>query len=358
MATKEKNIGKRVFYSIYAGLVVLLLGAIAFGLIKLWGFLKEYELTQHYNVTDVVLAELNSGDYTKIFDGLKVEISEYETEEMLKGQITEKLGGTFTATKSAKYGSEEKPVYMLKCDGENVALLELVKSGTTPKYGLDVFSFSRIYGVTAQKNESAKIVIPSNVTFTINGKDTTGELFTEERFPEAKRFGEHLKGEPTQRTYQIGGLMNKPEVKFFDKDGNAVPVTEENGVYSCALPTRNSELAGKSGDYALDFAKDYSAFIAYDVSFDALRPYLIRGTEFYTNLRTFNAQYYTPHQGYEFRDEKIVDVTQYSDECFAVKLEFDHVVKYYGEEMPYHNAYTVFVAKTDDGLKVLDLILS
>lgn len=362
-----KSVNKRprggtVFLWIYISLTVLLLAAIAFGLIKLWGFLKEYESAQQNYVTDAVLAELNNGDHTRIYeglDGLTAEISPYETEEALREQISNRLTGEFTLAKSAKYSTEETPVYMLKCGGENVALLSLKKISKTPKYGLDVFGFDKIYGFTAQRSESAEVKIPSVCTFTVNGKSTDGETFTEEEISGADYFGDYLKDKPTIRSYKFEGLMNPPDVRFYDANGKAIPVSLENGVYSCPLPTIGEDRAKAAETFASEFAKEYSKFVAYDTAFENLKPYIPRGTDFYDNLRTFNAQYYTPHNGYEFRNEKLLGTTQFSENCFSVSLEYDHVIIYHGNEITYHSSYTIYTVKTaDKGWQAVNLVIN
>ncbi len=361
MVSKKKNGGK-VFLWIYLSLTALLLAAIAFGLIRLWGFLKEYESTQQCYVTDAVLSELNGGNYTKIYEGLdelKAEISPYETEEALREQISRRLTGEFTLAKSAKYSTEDAPVYMLKCGGENAALLSLKKVSKTPEYGLDVFGFDKIYGLTAQRSERAEVKIPSNCAFTVNGKSPDGEFFTEERIPEAKYFGDFLNGEPTILTYAFGGLMNPPDIRFYNAKGKAIPVSFENGVYSSPLPTLDEEAAKAAETFASEFAKEYSKFVSHDSSFEKLIPYIPRGTKFYNDLRTFEPKYYTPHTGFEFRNEKLPGTTQYSENCFSVSLEYDHVIDYYGKEITYHTSFTVYTVNTPDkGWQAVNLVIN
>lgn len=353
----KSSTGKRVYYSIYFTLVGLLVAAIVFGLVKLWGFLTEYEQSQHYHATDAVLAELNSGDYTKLVGGISEKISEYETEEMLRKQFAERFSGEFTCVKSGKYSTDNAPAFMLKCGGENIAVMHLKKSGTTADYALDTFAFDRISGVTVQKGESVCVTVPSNCTFTINGCDPSGELFLTERMPNAQKFGEYIKGEPVMRTYKFGGLMNPPEIVILDENGKSLPVSCKNGVYSAALPITDSAKAENAADYAFEFSKRYNEFVSNDIGFTELSLYLVKGSALYSNLRDFMAQYYGYHTGYEFRNKEIVSVTQYSDNCFEVSLKYQHVLFSY-EEVVYDIAYTVFVAETDSGWKTTDLIMN
>ncbi len=360
-STKKKRkpgLGGKIFFAIYFSLTIILCTAIAIGLGKLWGFLKEYEQSQQVYAVDVILAELNSGNYSKIFEGLDAEISPYETGDDLRRQVTSRINGEFTSAKSAKYSTEESPAYLLKCGGENLAVLALKKTSKTPKYGMDIYGFDRIYGIEAQRNERAEVVVPSNCTFTINGKAPDGESFTEEHIPEAEYFGKYLDNEPAMRSYVFEKLMFQPEIRFFDKNGSPLPTLLENNVYSCALPTIDNEAAKDAEEFAFKFAKEYNKYIAYDTWFQSLAKYIPSDTEFYENLRTFNAQYYAPHSGYDFRDEKFLGTTQYSDECFSVSLEYDYVVISHGNEVPFHNSYTIFTVKTQKGWQAVNLILN
>lgn len=354
----KSDTGEKVYFSIYFSLSALLIAAIIFGLVKLWGFLKEYEASQQYHTTDVVLAELNSGDFSKLFDGIDDEISEYETIEELYDQITSRFTGEFTCTKSGKYSTDENPAYMIKCNGENAAVLYLKKESTMPEYGLDIFGYDKITGVTVQKNESATITLPDTCTFTINGKQAEGLSYTEEEISEAEKFGDYIEEKPVMRTYSIDGLMNIPDIKMFDKNGRQLPVSLENNVYSCALPTTDNEAALQAEEFAFEFACRYNEFVSYDIYFYSLTPYLIKGTELYENLRTYLAQYYGYHTGYEFRNKEIVSNTQYSDNCFAVNLKYQHVLFSYGKEIVYDISYTIYVAEIDGNWKTIDMIIN
>lgn len=356
--TKKTGAGKKVFYAIYFSLTAILLTAITAGLVILWGFLKEYEQSQEYHATDAVLAELNSGNLNKIFEGLDIEISVYETEASLREQITERLAGEFSCTKSAKYSTDDAPAYLLRCDGKTVGILKLEKQGTTPKYGLNIYGYGGISGISAEMSKHARVVLPSTCTFTVNGKSPDGEFFTEERIPEAKRFGDLLSAEPTIRTYAFGGLMNPPDIRIFDKNGKQLPVSLENDVYSAVLPITDTEAAAQAEDFAYEFAQLYNQFISYDIQFYELKPYMVRGTEFYKNLANFMPQFYGTHTGFEFRNKEILNTTQYDDDCFSVSLEYDHVVFTRYQEHVYHVSYTVYVVKTDEGWRAVDLVLN
>lgn len=355
---KRKKSGGRIFLIVYVSLTAILCAAIAIGLGKLWGFLKEYEQSQQSYVVDEILAELNGGNYSKILEELDAEISPYETMDDLRKQVTSRLGGEFTAAKSVKYSTDESPAYMIKCGGENLAVLALKKVSKTPKYELDVYGFDRIYGITAQRGEYAKVVIPSTCTFTVNGKPTDGETYTEEAIEQTEFFGDYLEDKPTLRTYTFEGLMYQPEIRFFDKNGSPIPTELEDSVYSCAFPTIDKEAAEEAEEFAYTFSKEYNKYIAYDTWFQSLAKYIPSDTEFYENMRTFNAQYYGDHYGYDFMNENYLGTTQYSDDCFAVSLEYDYVIKYYGGVLSYHNSYTVFTVKTENGWRAVNLILN
>ncbi len=365
MTASEKKRPRKVFMWIYITLTVLLLAAAAFGLTKLWGFLEEYEQSQEYYVTDAILAELNGGDYTKILENADVGFSPYETEDALRRQIESRLdGGKFTLVKSAKHSTEDAPAYILRCGNENienVAVLALKKVSKTPKYGLDIYGYDRFYDIQARQDERAEVKLPGSCSFTINGKAPEGEEFTEEPIEDAERFGGYLSEKPVMRSYVIEGLMNAPDIRFFDENGNEIGdirVSPENGVYSCALPTTDAETAARAETFVSDFSKEYSRFVTNDVSFEELKPYIPSGTKFYNDLRSLKVQFYTQHSGYRFENEKLSGTTQYSENCFSVSIEYDHVIDYYGKDVTYHSSYTIYAVKTENGWRAVDLVLN
>lgn len=353
--------GTAVFWFIYAVMLCLAVAAAVIMLSKLWDFIKGYEDSQIYHVTDRIMTELNSGDLSKIFDGLNAELSPYETREMFENQVKSRLDGEITCSKSAKESRRDRPVYLLKCGGEGFAYMSLKKSGTDEKYGFELYDFESVYGIEPEKNEYVRVSLPDNCSFKINGVSPVGE--TEEKsdgFKETKYFLDYIADVPEVNTYLIDGLMFPPEITFYDKNGGELQYDydEENKSYSCSLPITDKELAGSAGEFALDFSHRYSKYIANDASFNEVARDIPPETELYTKLYDYEEFYYTWHTSYDLIDDKILSVTQYTDDCFAARVSYTHIVYYNGKEFVYPADNTVYMVRNGDGWIVPNIVMN
>lgn len=124
--------------------------------------------------------------------------------------------------------------------------------------------------------------------------------------PEAAEFGEYLTSAPQMDSYAVTGLMYPPEVEFSDGSGKPLEtLRDENGAYRCGLPVTDSAAAEQAKEFALEFSKLYSKYIANDVYFSSISGYIPQGTELYSNLSTYEGQFYTYHSGYDFTEEQV-----------------------------------------------------
>ncbi len=364
--TEKKNAkrikkGTAVFWFIYALMLCAAIAVIVFSLSKFWDFIKGYEDSQIYHVTDKIMAEFNSGDLSKIYDGLDAELSPYETKEMFENQVKQRLDGEITCSKSAKESRRDRPVYLLKCGGEGFAYMSLKKSGADEKYGFELYGFESVYGIEPERNEYVRITLPDNCTFKINGVSPVGETETKtDVYKETKYFLDYITDTPAVKTFLIDGLMYPPDVTFYDKSGALLEYDfdGETRSFSCELPITDKALAESAGEFALDFSHRYSKYIANDASFNEVARDIPPETELYTNLYEYEEFYYTWHTDYDLIDDKILSVTQYTDDCFAARVSYTHIVYYNGKEFVYPADNTVYMVRSGDGWIVPNIVMN
>lgn len=317
---RTRSTGTVVFYSIYFVLLAAALSAAVVGLGKLWEFLQHYEACQVYHTIDAVAEELNSGKLDLLYSGIESDISPYEGEGAARRQLSERFTGEFTLKKNIKESTKENPVYTVLCGGEPAAFARLAQTGADELYGFEIYGVERVYGVQLVQNESVRLSLPTGCTAKINGVELSSwsEHETAE-IPEAAEFGEYLTSAPQMDSYAVTGLMYPPEVEF-------------------------SEL--------------YSKYIANDVYFSSISGYIPQDTELYSNLSTYEGQFYTYHSGYDFTEEQVRRVTQYSADCFAVRVSYVHNVYYGGETYSYPADNTIYAVNTESGWKAAGLTMN
>ena len=359
MKAHAKQTGSVVFYVIYFLLLAAALSAIVVGLGELWGFLRSYEASQIYHVTDEIAAALNGGDLSLLYEGVEGEISPYENEELLHKQLSERLTGEFTLAKNLKKSAKDAPVYTISCGGEPCAFASLKVTGKDPQYNLDIYSLDNVSGVYPETNVSVTVTLPTGCSARVNGMDIlAGTPCAAAPIEEAENFGTRLSQQPEMLTYTINGLMYEPTVAVYAADGSALDVERSGGVYSCGLPMLNAAAAEEAQKFALEFSELYSCYIANDVYFTTVSRDIPEDTRLYSDLKTYEGQFYTYHTGYDFTDEQVTRVTQYSDECFAVRVGYKHNVYYAGETFTYPADNTVFAVNTADGWKAAALVMN
>lgn len=357
--TKSRR-GTVVFYTIYFVLLAGALSAAAVGLGQLWQFLAHYESSQIYHVTDAVAEQLNSGDLSLLYAAADTDISPYEDENLLRRQIDERFTGEFSLKKNIKKSTAEVPVYTVMCGEDAVAFLTMKQSGKDRLYDLPLYSPAGITGISPVKNEKVTLTFPTGYTAYINGVELLpGTEFTSEPIAEAENFGEYLPQAPEMRTCTVSGLMYPPEVSVHDGSGNELPLERsDNGVTLFRYPDASGEAADRAAEFAMEFSQTYSKYIANDVWFSAVSPYIQQDTKLYGDLKTYEGQFYTYHTGYDFSEEKVVRTTQYSDTCFAVRVSYVHNVYSYGETFSYPADNTIFVVDTEEGLRAVGLVMN
>lgn len=359
MKAERRQTGSVVFYVIYFVLLAAALSAVIVGLGELWAFLRSYEASQMYHVTDEIAAQLNGGDLSLLYGGVEGSISPYENEELLHRQISERFTGVFTLSKNVKKSTKDEPVYTICSNGEPAAFVSLKPVGKDPRYSLEHFGVKSVSGIIPQTNVNIKVTLPTSCTVRINGMDIlAGTPFTSEPITEAENFGTRLPHPPELITYTIDGLMYEPTVEVFGADGDLLPSEHSGSGYTCGLPVTDARAAEEAQSFALEFSQLYSRYIANDVYFGALADYVPDDTKLYTDLKTYEGQFYTYHTGYDFTGESIERVTQYSDECFAVRVKYNHNVYYAGETFTYPADNTVFTVKTSDSWQAVALIMN
>lgn len=361
MSTKTRSRkGTIVFYVIYFVLLAAVLSVAVAGLGKLWEFLQRYEACQIYHVTDAAAQGLNSGDLTLLYAAAEGDISPYEDEEALHRQLRERFTGEFSFKKSIKESTKESPVYTMICAGEPMAYIGLTQTAQDSVYGFGIYSITRAYGISPEKNESVTVTVPTGCSVFLNGKPLTEYAKkSSEPVSGSENFGDYLADPPELTTYTVDGLMYQPEVEFTAADGGKLPAEKaQDGAYSCGLPVTDGAAAEEAEKFALEFSEMYSKYIANDLYFSSISGYIPEDVKLYGDLRTYEGQFYTYHTGYDFTEEKTVSVQQYSPECFAVRVSYVHNVYYGGETYSYPADNTIYAVSTANGWRAVGLTMN
>ncbi len=203
---------------IFAGVLILLCGAF---LIYVNATVSDYDSVQPEKIVENQINRLKNGSLLSEIDFNKLCVNRYEQNdpEEFKKEYSEKVvGKELTYKLVASESSELLKTYVVRSGEENVG--KIVLTGKDPRTRLLFFtsadwSLREFTPTIADTVYDLHVYCPEGVTAKINGVG----LSEDER--------EALSGTPL---YSVSGLLNDPDIKFTDSEGNDISYTVENNI--------------------------------------------------------------------------------------------------------------------------------
>lgn len=205
-----------LFYLLY---ILLLAGAIHYGLSLLWKFLSVYEDTQPVHFMERSLSVFEEGENTELKKHLTNTVENpYEDIDVLLSLFYDsiegkelsfgKLSGSYTST---------HPVYAVLADDVHVATVSLMCDNTVVDYNLSGWTIENIT-VLITPTKSFAVTVPSSMTVQINGIPVASEhmISTVETNTPASYVN-----------YAFSGLYKEPDIRVTDRYGSEVPLLKD-----------------------------------------------------------------------------------------------------------------------------------
>lgn len=143
--------------------------------------------------------------------------------------------------------------------------------------------------------------------------------------------------------YTATGASGKECLLLADEETRSITV-------AAAIP---QELATELEGRMETVANCYARLISQDASFTELAAYLVRGTDFYERMRTFDNMWYVPHERYVFKDAVFSGLVLYSENCAAGRIDFTYEV-YQGANLhTFPSSYQMAFVRDENGAWML-----
>ena len=234
----------------------------------------------------------------------------------------------------------------------------LTKTGVKRLYVFDAWELSLVGELPTR---SVVIHAIPGVKLTLNGVPVGIEY----RLPEpgyTLDFYKTIKDDSRElavESYRIDGLIAVSSLKARNDYGEECAVTlleDKDGVSSylvnAPIPAAQAEELKAA---ALEITKKYSLFIAKDITFSQLTPYLYKNTLFYDNLREFYNGWFTGHDSNGFEKVDYFGMEWFDDTHCRIGIEMNFYV-YKGEKrFDYPIKYNVFLLKVGNKWLLADL---
>lgn len=352
-ATKA-TVGTKVFYSVYAAVVVLCIVGIFIGLNALNDWLVSYEASQPDTKSQQVFDSLFAQpDWKNIYAVSGMENTKFESANAFAAYMTEKVGTdklTYNKTSAGLSGGHK---YLVKHNGENIAAFTLQNREQSelalPQWEMDTLE------VFLKRTGYVSITAQPGSTVTVNGVALdesyivrTTSTLVEDYLPEG------MHGAKTV-TYYVDGLLTIPKIAITDESGAAAELhCDETGHdYSQMLPDSR-----EIGDDQLALVKNAAqAYCRHMIGAGSgLSTYFDTSSAIYKSI-TRNELWFGGYTGYNFSDITVSDFYPYSDSLYSARVSLTlNVTRADGSVKKFEVDNTFFVEKKSNGAwKIIDM---
>lgn len=332
-----------VFYTIYCSFLIVFLIALIIFATWLSGFIREYNLGIPETVSQKFFTEVfEKKDIVKIKEMTGIAPSEFETQADIEKFLERKLSGELSFTSVSSENSDKN--YIVKSDGYKVASFTL-----SPDEKNDYFIKELSLNIKKDKSVICRIFEGSKLY--INGVEVSDTYITERSPYKYNEFLPEFVKAPMWRTYTVSDLTKDPDVSVTDRNGNAVTLTETDGVLTEEIiyDVQDDDLCYR----LMQAAKEYAKCMQNDAPKSAVYPYLEKDTELYNSIRTVETGFAWDHSGYGFENESCSEFMRYDENTVSARIAFTHILRLGGKEnYKDYTDMTLFARKIDGVYKI------
>lgn len=246
--------------------------------------------------------------------------------------------GNYSFDRDADGYSTQEPVYCIYGDGTPVAKVTLSALNERTVFGILTIMDWEVKTVTPVLDTELKsytVQIPDTYKATVNGielKDNslTGTIIVNPEFANVSLYVKM----PYQVEYEVSDLINEPEIKVFDADGEEAAFTLDEAGNVYASGNRITQIPEERYNDALKMAQAWDNFLTRDLGgenngMSVIQQYLIRDS-YYWNIasdyaRSVDITYISEHtlSGQPYSDIEISDYISYGENCYSCHIYFE-----------------------------------
>lgn len=344
----QATTGTKIFYGVYAGLIVLFFIGLSIALLSLRGWLVDYEASQPDTKAQQVFDQLFADpDWGEIYTAAKLEETKFETKDTYAAYMEQKVGNAqlhYVKTSAGLSGGQK---YIVKLGNEKLATFTLSNGAASdldiPKWELNTVELfvTRSASVTIRTQPDRKI--------TVNGVALDDSYIIQTTSTAAQSYlPDGIQGARTV-TYHVDSLLVAPTVSAVDANGKAVELVYDAAScsYTEVMPTHQIQEDQKAA--LLNAAQTYCKYMISGGSTTQLRKYFDSTSNIYKTILK-NEMWVRGYTGYTFSPEQVTDFYSYTDKLFSAKLTMTmNVTRTNGTVKEYPLSNTFFMEQQTNG---------
>ena len=364
---KGPRVGSVIFYTLYFLFILVFFIGTYIGLQWLNGWLSDYEQSQPVYKAEAVFQQLftdpNWGD---LYEAAGAQDSQYEGKEEYVNYMEEKTAGQDLTYMQTSAGlAKDKKKYIVYLEEEKVATFTLVDKNQVgavnlenlenitdiPDWQLDsveVF-FERIGTYRIEKVEGHTAYVNGvalDDSFTIQVATT---LAMEKYVPDGTVGA-------SMSLQEINGIMELPEVKVLDKEGNEMEVTYDEASRTFTERTESNTMTEDQKTVALEASKANCLWMIEELTDRGkIAKYFDNSSKPYKDITKLGELWMQGHAGYTFANEEVTKFCSYGEDMFSVFVSLDlNVTRKDGTIREYGFDKTLFFKDFGGTWKVVD----
>ena len=289
MMEKKKKSGLGYFLAMLI-YVLVALAAIAFLMVWLWGFAKEYEASRPTSTMNVYVQGLNENLWSdQIAQTITEMPHEVQSDEDCAQVVREMLNQGISYARTASGGSTDQINYSLICGDKIIGKVTLVEDSSQAgqvRHGMlpwivysEEFDFTGLYS-------TVEVTVPNSYTVTLNGVELGEEYIVGEpiHFSLLEDYYGSYDQLPVMVTYRYDHLFGQMEPVVYDSSGAEFQVDETRGEEQFLNNCSGEELE-RLTDFTERFAERYQFYMSAvgddpaTVYADRLSGYILKGSD-------------------------------------------------------------------------------
>lgn len=313
-----------LFYKVLLGLVLVLLAAfcyVRFGLLRPW--LTRFEAAQPKHASQEVFADLFSpADWGRVYDLAGLEAGVYGDREGFARSMEELTSGQELTLVETSAGLSGGRRYIVKAGGDSVAAFTL--AGSETEEGQTVWELDGVELLLGQTG-TVSVRAPEGWSVLVNGVRLGEDCVAQTVETAAERYlPEGVHGRRAVLWQTQASAIRQAEVTVLDEDGNAAPLSYEDGRFTAEEPAQEPD--DEARDALLGAARTYARYMIREADSQQLRRYFDSESRIYETIRSSEI-WIKNTAGHGFENEEISEYYCYSPELFSARVGMDMNVK-------------------------------
>lgn len=346
---------KSKFWKIYKImiLVMLILSIVVWGI--LWCFLDSYEKSTPEKLIDKVLYMFNSKDTNSLSKYIKIPNEDIYDSKDISNILKDELNSKYTYRK--KNGSSEKnPKYsIIDKERKEIAIISLNLKGKSGIFKMKSWEVEGISNIIDDTND-IEVIIPDGSKLYVNNKFINEDKIVDKEVVFTKLINvKDLVEVPFGVKYTLKNIINNTKVEC-EYLGKKIELINQDNKYDFIYPS-DQEYINVAKSRMDGFVDSYTRYVAAEVGFGSVTPYLLSNTKVYSFLSKIAStnKWSGDHSRSEISEIEYSNVQVYNENLFSVDVKYHYSFSVGTNKKDFDSTLTLYMVNKNNNWYVGDM---